>query len=1057
MSNKFTLIVFFNLSLLIFNNAKAQAPNWQWAKGVGGTGYDAGNSTATDAAGNVYVTGDYNTPTITFGAFTLTNTGVGSTFIVKYDASGNVLWAKNGIGGQFMTIDAVGNIILGGTLYSDTMTFGTTTITSTNSYTDIYIVKCDSLGNVLWAKAEGGMGQDLCKGIATDVSGNIYVTGSYLSPFIVFGGDTLINRDTSSTYADMYIVKYDTAGNVSWTKRISGNHPTGNETGFSITTDFNSNVYVIGEYGNINPIGHFIILGTDTLFGYGTFLVKYDALGNEIWVTSPSGNSGINVDAIGNVYVTGTYNSFNSTTFGTTTFPITSNGSDIFVVKYDSLGNVIWAKRAGGSGNDFSKLSAIDADGNFYITGTFYAPSITFGAITLTYTGSGWGDIFVAKYDAMGNVVWAKKAASNAADYVNGICVDLNNNTYITGFYDDALTMSFGSITLTSTSSSNPHFYFAKIGCGAAPVITESSPTTFCNGDSVQLTTNTAGSYLWSNGDTTQTITVNTSGSYSVTNTNGVCSVQSTPTVVTVNQTPSITNVIDSAICGAGAVTLSANATGGTIKWYSTANGGLPLATGTSYTTPTIAATTTYYVDATIGTCTSPIRTAITATIDTLFTSISAMGSTTICAGDSITLFGNSGGTWNTASTDSSLTVNAAGNYFVTTTNSCGSTTSNTIAVIVNSAVTHTDVITACNSYTWVNGTIYTANNNTDVYTYNGGAANGCDSIVTLNLIINNSTIGYDVINACDSYTWIDGNTYTSSNNSATFTLVGANSNGCDSIITLNLTMNSTPNNALTQNINTLTANQSNATYQWLLCNGNYTAISGETNQSFTPTQIAGFYAVAVSQNGCADTSLCINVIINTNCHAQFTLYADTATTHHWYALNQSTGAGTLQYVWSWGDGSANDTTTNPSHTYAAAGYYNICVTINDSAGCTSTYCDSSTYITKSMANTIISVDVVDTLPPAIVTSITKHSISESDVKIYPNPANDKLYIEVSASAAMTQGAKLFDVIGNEISLPYEKRQLSTTNFQFSISNLQLSSGVYFVKVGNEVRRFIKE
>ncbi|HNS43219.1 MAG TPA: hypothetical protein PKN22_10710, partial [Taishania sp.] len=105
-------------------------------------------------------------------------------------------------------------------------------------------------------------------------------------------------------------------------------------------------------------------------------------------------------------------------------------------------------------------------------------------------------------------------------------------------------------------------------------------------------------------------------------------------------------------------------------------------------------------------------------------------------------------------------------------------------------ATTGTDTQTACGSFTWIDGNTYTANNNTATHTIVGGAANGCDSIVTLNLTINNPTTGTDTQTACGSFTWIDGNTYTSSNNTATHTIVGGAANGCDSIVTLNLTIN---------------------------------------------------------------------------------------------------------------------------------------------------------------------------------------------------------------------------------------------------------------------------
>ena len=104
----------------------------------------------------------------------------------------------------------------------------------------------------------------------------------------------------------------------------------------------------------------------------------------------------------------------------------------------------------------------------------------------------------------------------------------------------------------------------------------------------------------------------------------------------------------------------------------------------------------------------------------------------------------------------------------------------------INKSTTGTDVQTACDSYSWIDGNTYTESNNTAQFTLTNAA--GCDSIVTLDLTINKSTTGTDVQTACDSYSWIDGNTYTESNNTAQFTLT--NAAGCDSIVTLDLTIN---------------------------------------------------------------------------------------------------------------------------------------------------------------------------------------------------------------------------------------------------------------------------
>ena len=184
----------------------------------------------------------------------------------------------------------------------------------------------------------------------------------------------------------------------------------------------------------------------------------------------------------------------------------------------------------------------------------------------------------------------------------------------------------------------------------------------------------------------------------------------------------------------------------------------------------------------------------------------------------------------------------------------CDSIITINLAIINSSAVP--DAQTACDSYTWIDGNTYTSSNSSATHILTNAA--GCDSVVTLNLTINNGSTGTDPHTACDSYTWIDGNTYTSNNNTATHTLT--NAAGCDSVVTLNLTIN-TVDNGINNNSPTLTSDAAGAAYQWLDCGNNYSQIVGETNQSFTATS-SGSYAVEVTQNNCTDTSDCQTVTI---------------------------------------------------------------------------------------------------------------------------------------------------------------------------------------------------
>jgi hypothetical protein len=116
---------------------------------------------------------------------------------------------------------------------------------------------------------------------------------------------------------------------------------------------------------------------------------------------------------------------------------------------------------------------------------------------------------------------------------------------------------------------------------------------------------------------------------------------------------------------------------------------------------------------------------------------------------------------------------------------------------------------------------------------------------------------GNDSILSCEPYTWIDGNTYSTANNTATHTLQSIA--GCDSIVTLNLTIGSVSDLSTVLTNQTINSLNNDASYQWLDCDNGYSPIPGETNQSFIAT-VNGNYAVQLTENGCVDTSACVNI-----------------------------------------------------------------------------------------------------------------------------------------------------------------------------------------------------
>jgi len=433
----------------------AQNVDWLWAKKAGGTSYDSSSSIAVDANGNSYITG-YFYGSATFGTTTLTSSGGSDIFVAKLDINGNWLWAKKAGGTDFdfgnsIAVDANGNSYVTG-YFSGSANFGTTTLTSSSEYyTEIYVAKLDINGNWLWANKAGGTGWDYGYGIAVDANGNSYVTGAFAESAI-FGTTTL----TSSGGSDIFVAKLDSSGNWLWAKQAGG---TDYDDGYGIVVDINGNSYVTGIFYSSN-----CSFGSTTLTSSGgsdIFVAKLDINGNWLWAKQAGGTDndfgyGIAVDANGNSYITGGFKE--SATFGTTT--LTSSGYydyDIFVTKLDIDGNWLWAKQAGGTGDEGSNSIAVDANGNSYITSGF-EESVNFGTTTLT--SSGYLDIFVAKIDHNGNWLWAKQAGGAIDDCGYGIALDANGNSYVTGFFMESA--NFGTTTLTS--SGDRDIFVAKLG-----------------------------------------------------------------------------------------------------------------------------------------------------------------------------------------------------------------------------------------------------------------------------------------------------------------------------------------------------------------------------------------------------------------------------------------------------------------------------------------------------------------------------------------------------------------------------------------------------------------
>ena len=425
-----------------------QSPNWSWANRAGGGFGDGANAIAIDASNNVYVTGDFYQNDIVFDTITLINAGEFDVYLAKYDEYGNVIWAQ-GFGGNgyddvaSVCTDSFGNVFVSGRFMSSSITFGGFTLTNTSGDSEMYVVKLDNTGNVLWANKYGANGSDNATSICTDPSGNIFLGGFYSSS-LSFDGITLPNVGGN----DIFIVKLDTNGNTIWAKGAGGAF---SESVEGIASDASGNVCIVGQYDSPTISFDGASLTNASAGQADLFIVKYSQSGSVLWVKGAGGSSidvakSVATDTSDNIYVTGFFSS-SSLSYDATILANNGVSGDVFVSKFDLSGNVVWAKSNGGIEHDEANSIALDALGNVYIGGAFSGPSILFGSTNLTNEG-----LFVAKYTNSGNSLWAKSSDSYGQSEVNAIAIDETNAVCLAGRFSNT-TISFGSIVLTNSYS----------------------------------------------------------------------------------------------------------------------------------------------------------------------------------------------------------------------------------------------------------------------------------------------------------------------------------------------------------------------------------------------------------------------------------------------------------------------------------------------------------------------------------------------------------------------------------------------------------------------------
>jgi hypothetical protein len=924
----------------VFIQKLTSSGNLVWAKSFGGSSYDQANFTSVDASGNVITSGIFS-GTVDFdpgiGTVNLTSNGGYDFFIQKLTSSGNLVWAKSYVNVAFVypsfsASDGSGNVFTSG-VFKGTVDFdpgpGTVNLTSNGGNYDVFIQKLTSSGNLVWAKSFGGASLNEVTSISVDASGNVYTTGRFAGTVDFDPGSGTVNLTSNGSY-DVFIQKLTSSGNLVWAKSFGGpNYELPN----SISLDRWGNVYNTGIFGG--TVDFDPGLGTVNLTSNGgndVYVQKLTSSGNLVWAKSfggtfPDMGQSISLDASGNVYTTGYFQGTVDFDPGSGTVNLTSNGvSDVFIQKLTSSGNLVWAKSFGGSSSDMATSISVDASGNVYTTGSF-AGTADFdpGSSIINLTSNGSADVFIQKLTSSGNLVWAKSFGGTNYDYMNSVSIDSSGNIYTLGDFQGTIDLDPDSGTVYLTSNGGRDVFIQKltsfgnlvwaksfggsssergrsitlddfgniyttgnfsgivdfdpdsgilnlISNGTDVFIQKLTNCNFTTGTDIQTACD---SYTWING-VTYTSSNNTARD-TLTNAQGCDS------IVTLNLT------INNSTTGVDVQTACDSYTWINGVTYTSSNN---TATDTLTNSQGCDSVVTLNLTINSSTTSTDVQTAcdsFTWINGVTYTSSNNTARDTLTNAqgcDSIvtlnlTINNSNTGVDTQTACDSytwinGVTYTSSNNKATDTlTNSQGCDSIVTLNLTINNSTTGVDVQTACDSYTWINGVTYTSSNNTATDTLTN--SQGCDSIVTLNLTINNSTTGVDVQTACDSYTWINGVTYTSSNNTATETLT--NSQGCDSIVTLNLIIY--PSVAITsQPMNQtvfvggnaqfqVTASGTGLTYQWQQNNGtgfmdisSFGIYSGTTTNTLTISgvnasiQQNGYRCKITNSSGCSDTTV---------------------------------------------------------------------------------------------------------------------------------------------------------------------------------------------------------
>lgn len=462
-------------SILLVN---FKAISQQWGANTFSQFTNEANDVELNNNGEAYITGYISGET----AFNSSNVvpsaaGNGDIYVAKYDAQGTLIWKKT-FGGNFsdraydLAVGPDQNIIVTGQFFGS-VTFGSTTLTSVGNSKDIFLIKLDPQGNVLWARSEGGSMAENAYGVTVDNQNNVILTGQFQGTTAI-GSSTFtseIDEQTNLPSYDLFISKYNSTGTPLWVRNGFAHYE---DRGLAVAVDSQDNIFFTGQFsdtlefaGNtylnigynvgflckLNPAGQVQFFN----FIRAGIVVPYDLelnTDNEVIVTGDFLGNMNYYDASGPHAIQNPYD------------------KQIFIIKTNNSGAYSWNYTLG-SDNELSARSvSIDPHKDVFVTGYFKcALSQAHDTSTIYFNSVGFKDPYLLKVDNQGNLEYLKQIGGKMDDVGNGVAVGANDAPLICGAFTKDLNIPYNynstypeitSFGLTAQTFSEPSHVFLQ-------------------------------------------------------------------------------------------------------------------------------------------------------------------------------------------------------------------------------------------------------------------------------------------------------------------------------------------------------------------------------------------------------------------------------------------------------------------------------------------------------------------------------------------------------------------------------------------------------------------